>query len=113
MWPRPQRAPSTFEERNVRLCPKRELSRRKKAALVVARGPALGIALVITVNSVPAGMTQAQDKVLKSLYGLGTDMTVTKAQSAPKTGSRMRGSSTPSGRTPEVSAQQPYGGYGC
>ncbi|MFJ9866152.1 ABC transporter permease [Streptomyces sp. NPDC101165] len=66
---------------------KRELSRRKKAALVIAMGLALGIALVITVNSVSAGMTQAQDKVLKSLYGLGTDMTVTKAQSAPKAGS--------------------------
>ncbi|MBK3568454.1 MULTISPECIES: ABC transporter permease [unclassified Streptomyces] len=66
---------------------KRELSRRKKAALVIAMGLALGIALVITVNSVSAGMSQAQDKVLKSLYGLGTDMTVTKAQSAPKAGS--------------------------
>ncbi|MFI8241415.1 ABC transporter permease [Streptomyces sp. NPDC085866] len=65
---------------------KRELSRRKKAALVIAMGLALGIALVITVNSVSAGMTQAQDKVLKSLYGLGTDMTVTKAQSAPEAG---------------------------
>ena len=66
---------------------KRELGRRKKAALVIALGLALGIALVITVNSVSAGMTQAQDKVLKSLYGLGTDMTVTKAQTAPKSGS--------------------------
>ncbi|MGW7410694.1 ABC transporter permease [Streptomyces sp. NPDC054833] len=66
---------------------KRELGRRKKAALVIALGLALGIALVITVSSVSAGMTQAQDKVLKSLYGLGTDMTVTKAQSAPKAGS--------------------------
>ncbi|MFG2947671.1 ABC transporter permease [Streptomyces adustus] len=62
---------------------KRELSRRKKAALVIALGLALGIALVITVNSVSAGMTQAQDKVLQSLYGLGTDMTVTKARTAP------------------------------
>ncbi|MFI6661606.1 ABC transporter permease [Streptomyces sp. NPDC050523] len=66
---------------------KRELGRRKKAALVIALGLALGIALVITVNSVSSGMTQAQDKVLKSLYGLGTDMTVTKAQSAPTAGS--------------------------
>ncbi|MFE0511733.1 ABC transporter permease [Streptomyces sp. NPDC058964] len=66
---------------------KRELGRRKKAALVIALGLALGIALVITVSSVSAGMTQAQDKVLKSLYGLGTDMTVTKARSAPEAGS--------------------------
>ncbi|MFJ6721233.1 ABC transporter permease [Streptomyces sp. NPDC091259] len=59
---------------------RRELRRRRKAALVVASGLALGIALVIVVNSVSAGMTRAQGTVLQSLYGLGTDMTVTKAQ---------------------------------
>lgn len=58
---------------------RRELRRRRKAALVVASGLALGIALVIVVNSVSSGMSKAQDKVLESLYGLGTDMTVTKA----------------------------------
>lgn len=58
---------------------RRELRRRRKAALVVASGLALGIALVIVVNSVSSGMRQAQGKVLESLYGLGTDMTVTKA----------------------------------
>lgn len=61
---------------------RRELRRRRKAALVVALGLALGIGLVITVDSVSSGMDQAQGKVLKSLYGLGTDMTVTKAASA-------------------------------
>ena len=64
---------------------RRELRRRRKAALVVASGLALGIALVIVVSSVSAGMGKAQDKVLQSLYGLGTDMTVTKA--APPTSS--------------------------
>ncbi|MER6495180.1 ABC transporter permease [Streptomyces griseorubiginosus] len=58
---------------------RRELRRRRKAALVVASGLALGIALVIVVSSVSSGMGKAQDKVLQSLYGLGTDMTVTKA----------------------------------
>lgn len=58
---------------------RRELRRRRKAALVVASGLALGIALVIVVNSVSSGMRDAQGKVLESLYGLGTDMTVTKA----------------------------------
>ncbi|MEW2447534.1 ABC transporter permease [Streptomyces parvulus] len=58
---------------------RRELRRRRKAAVVVASGLALGIALVIVVDSVSAGMGRAQDKVLQSLYGLGTDMTVTKA----------------------------------
>ncbi|MET8983505.1 ABC transporter permease [Streptomyces sp. NPDC004539] len=66
---------------------RRELRRRRKAALVVASGLALGIALVIVVNSVSSGMGKAQDKVLQSLYGLGTDMTVTKAAAAGGTGS--------------------------
>ena len=64
----------------------RELRRRRKAALVVASGLALGIALVIVVSSVSSGMSQAQDKVLQSLYGLGTDMTVTKAAAPPRAG---------------------------
>ncbi|MCT9003717.1 ABC transporter permease [Streptomyces rhizosphaerihabitans] len=63
---------------------RRELRRRRKAALVVASGLALGIALVIVVSSVSSGMEKAQGKVLQSLYGLGTDMTVTKA-AAPAT----------------------------
>ncbi|MFB6813609.1 ABC transporter permease [Streptomyces sp. NPDC056347] len=65
---------------------RRELRRRRKAALVVASGLALGIALVIVVSSVSTGMGRAQDKVLESLYGLGTDMTVTKAAAAPGSG---------------------------
>ncbi|MFI6439099.1 ABC transporter permease [Streptomyces sp. NPDC050759] len=68
---------------------RRELRRRRKAALVVASGLALGIALVIVVSSVSSGMGKAQDKVLQSLYGLGTDMTVTKA-AQPQAGSSER-----------------------
>ncbi|MFD3437395.1 ABC transporter permease [Streptomyces sp. NPDC058685] len=69
---------------------RRELRRRRKAALVVASGLALGIALVIVVNSVSSGMNRAQDKVLESLYGLGTDMTVTKAAAPPGEGETTR-----------------------
>ncbi|MFB8441850.1 ABC transporter permease [Streptomyces niveus] len=69
---------------------RRELRRRRKAALVVASGLALGIALVIVVSSASAGMQQAQGKVLESLYGLGTDMTVTKAAPPPSEGGRER-----------------------
>lgn len=65
---------------------RRELRRRRKAALVVASGLALGIALVIVVNAVSAGMNRAQGRVLESLYGLGTDMTVTKAATPPEEG---------------------------
>lgn len=68
---------------------RRELRRRRKAALVVASGLALGIALVIVVSSVSSGMEKAQGKVLQSLYGLGTDMTVTKA-AAPATSTSQR-----------------------
>ncbi|MFF9312976.1 ABC transporter permease [Streptomyces sp. NPDC004684] len=68
---------------------RRELRRRRKAALVVASGLALGIALVIVVTSVSNGMSKAQDKVLQSLYGLGTDMTVTKA-ATPTSGESQR-----------------------
>ncbi|TXL89335.1 ABC transporter permease [Streptomyces sp. IB2014 016-6] len=69
---------------------RRELRRRRKAALVVASGLALGIALVIVVNSVSSGMRDAQGKVLESLYGLGTDMTVTKAAPPASEGGRDR-----------------------
>ncbi|MFE0490793.1 ABC transporter permease [Streptomyces griseoaurantiacus] len=69
---------------------RRELRRRRKAALVVASGLALGIALVIVVTSVSAGMSKAQDKVLQSLYGLGTDMTVTKAAASQSSGAPQR-----------------------
>ncbi|MEU6276395.1 ABC transporter permease [Streptomyces populi] len=68
---------------------RRELRRRRKAALVVASGLALGIALVIVVSSVSSGMEKAQGKVLQSLYGLGTDMTVTKA-AAPASSTSQR-----------------------
>ena len=67
---------------------RRELRRRRKAALVVASGLALGIALVIIVSSVSSGMGSAQDKVLQSLYGLGTDMTVTKAAAQSSDGAQ-------------------------
>ncbi|PWI05295.1 hypothetical protein DIZ27_40110 [Streptomyces sp. NWU339] len=69
---------------------RRELRRRRKAALVVASGLALGIALVIVVDSVSSGMGKAQEKVLQSLYGLGTDMTVTKAAEASTAPERPR-----------------------
>ncbi|WP_432249027.1 ABC transporter permease [Streptomyces sanyensis] len=69
---------------------RRELRRRRKAALVVASGLALGIALVIVVTSVSSGMGRAQGKVLESLYGLGTDMTVTKAVEPPEEGQTTR-----------------------
>jgi putative ABC transport system permease protein len=62
----------------------RELRRRARQASFIAVGLALGIGLVITVTAASAGVKNAQSTVLHSLYGVGTDITVTKA---PTTGS--------------------------
>jgi ABC-type lipoprotein release transport system permease subunit len=56
---------------------KRELRRRTRQTLVVVVGLAVGIGLVITVNAASAGVADAQSQVLSSLYGVGTDITVT------------------------------------
>lgn len=58
---------------------RRELRRRSKQTIVVAVGLAIGIGLVMTVSSASSGVKQAQSDVLHSLYGVGTDITVTKA----------------------------------
>ena len=62
---------------------RRELTGRRKQTIIIAIGMALAIALVIIVNSVAAGVKNAQAEVLKSVYGVGTDITVTKKVSAP------------------------------
>jgi putative ABC transport system permease protein len=56
---------------------RRELRRRMHQAIFVSLGLALGVGLVITVNSASAGVTKAEASVLAALYGVGTDMTVT------------------------------------
>lgn len=62
---------------------RRELRRRSKQAIVVAIGLAIGIGLVMTVSAASAGVKTAQGQVLHSLYGVGTDMTVTETASTP------------------------------
>jgi putative ABC transport system permease protein len=56
---------------------RRELRRRMRQAVFIALGLALGIGLVITVTSAARGVQNAQAAVLHSLYGVGTDLTVT------------------------------------
>lgn len=73
----------------------RELRRRARSAALVAIGLALGVGLVITVTSYAAGVKAAQGQVLSSLYGVGTDLTVTKPATAG-TGGGFRFSGTPS-----------------
>jgi ABC-type antimicrobial peptide transport system permease subunit len=57
----------------------KELRRRRKQAVVVSLGLALGIGLVVAVSAMASGVQQAQAEVLHSLYGVGTDITVTQA----------------------------------
>jgi putative ABC transport system permease protein len=65
---------------------RRELSQRMRQAVVTALGLALGIGLVITVTAAASGVRSAQGTVVHALYGVGTDLTVTKAPAAPKAG---------------------------
>jgi len=62
---------------------RRELRRRMRQAIFVALGLALGIGLVVTVSSASAGVKKAEAGVLSSLYGAGTDVTVTGPAPAP------------------------------
>jgi ABC-type antimicrobial peptide transport system permease subunit len=55
-----------------------ELRRRKGRTLLTALGLAVGVGLVVTVSALSAGLDDAQDKVLKPLTGVGTDMSVTR-----------------------------------
>src|ERR1700749_2009943 len=68
---------------------RRELRRRMRQAIFIALGLALGVGLVITVTAASAGVKNAQGPVLHALYGVGTDVTVTKT---PKAGSFSPGS---------------------
>jgi ABC-type antimicrobial peptide transport system permease subunit len=61
---------------------RRELRGRMRQAVFIALGLALGVGLVITVTSAAAGVKDAQGTVLKALYGVGTDVTVTKTPTA-------------------------------
>jgi len=65
---------------------RRELIGRRKQTIIIAIGMALAIALVIIVNSVSAGVRNAQTTVLQSVYGVGTDITVSQAATPPAEG---------------------------
>jgi ABC-type lipoprotein release transport system permease subunit len=68
---------------------RRELRRRMRQAVFISLGLALGIGLVITVTAAASGVKNAQGTVLHALYGVGTDVTVTKT---PTAGSNTPGS---------------------
>ena len=84
---------------------RRELRRRIRQAIFIALGLAVGIGLVITVTAASSGVKSAEGSVLKNLYGVGTDATVTKnptagsfAAGGPATSTSSRG--RPSRSTP-------------
>jgi ABC-type lipoprotein release transport system permease subunit len=60
----------------------RELRRRMRQAIFIAAGLALGVGLVITVTAASDGVSATQGTVLQSLYGVGTDLTVTQSPAA-------------------------------
>jgi putative ABC transport system permease protein len=73
----------------------RELRRRHRQALLTAMGLAVGVALVVAVTAYAAGVGRAQDQVLQSLYGVGTDITVSQQQKMDQSGSQRFGMQPP------------------
>jgi ABC-type antimicrobial peptide transport system permease subunit len=65
---------------------RRELGNRTRQTVIVAIGMALAIGLVIVVSAISAGVKNAQSQVLESIYGVGTDLTVTPTPAAPEAG---------------------------
>jgi putative ABC transport system permease protein len=55
---------------------RRELQHRSRQVLLVATGLAIGVGLVMTTTAASAGVANAQDAVLRTLNGIGTDITV-------------------------------------
>ena len=64
----------------------RELRRRHRQALLTALGLAVGVGLVVAVTAYAGGVSSAQDAVLHSLYGVGTDITVSQTQKLDQAG---------------------------
>jgi putative ABC transport system permease protein len=60
-----------------------ELRHRWRQTLIAAAGLAVGIGLVMTVSAAATGVDDAESTVLHSLYGVGTDVSVTKAAPNP------------------------------
>jgi ABC-type antimicrobial peptide transport system permease subunit len=65
---------------------RRELGNRTRQTVIVAIGMALAIALVLVVSAISSGVRDAQAAVLDSIYGVGTDITVTETPQPPEEG---------------------------
>jgi len=62
-----------------------ELLNRRRQTAIVSIGLAIGIALVTTVSAISSGVKDSQAQVLDSLYGIGTDISITQ-RAAPGDG---------------------------
>jgi putative ABC transport system permease protein len=62
---------------------RRELRRRMRQSIFIALGLALGVGLVVTVAAASAGVNKAESTVLSSLYGVGTDVTLSGSVHSP------------------------------
>lgn len=63
---------------------RRGITRRKRQTAIIAIGMALAVAAVMVISAASSGIAVAQSKVLQSVYGVGTDLTIT---SQPSMGS--------------------------
>ena len=90
---------------------RRELGHRIRQATVIAVGLAVGIGLVVVVTATASGVKNAQAAVLHSLYGVGTDVTVTKAVGKPPASAHGRGGFSP-GKNSQVVDQLSGGSLG-
>jgi putative ABC transport system permease protein len=57
---------------------RRELTQRKRQTMLVGISLGISIGLIIVVNAASTGISDAQKTVLSGLYGIGTDISVTK-----------------------------------
>src|ERR1700733_8854018 len=81
----------------------RELRRRMRQAICIAAGLALGVGLVIPFTAAAGGVSASQGTVLKSLYGVGTDITVTQPPAAGSGGGQSFKFSGTAGQTSQKS----------
>lgn len=100
---------------------RRELAGRRRQTAIIAIGMALAIALVMIVNSVSSGVRDAQASVLDSVYGVGTDLTVSEEPEAPAEGEAVgpgrfefgADAGTTEGDSTEISQSRLTAGFGA